>query len=234
MITKKSHDEFSKADSQPIEFNYKKHPRIHLRPMYFELGFSPSPAIYGRYAVLNRLMKALDILPAEYGFLIWDVYRPRAVQAQLFEWMRGEIRKKYPHLNEQENYEETKKYISLPAKTGDPYCPPHLSGGAIDLTLCKAVSGEAFEMGTDFDDCTERAHRDYYNLQSHLSLEEKKIKERRELLRTLMEQVGFTSYQYEWWHFDLGNLLWSRTLNRSEVFGPLFGDDEWPKNLVSS
>lgn len=226
-----AHYEFSPHDYTAVEFTSQSHPRIQVCPKYFELGFSPVSQIWGRYAVLARLRQALNFLPAEYGFLVWDVYRPRAVQAKLFDWMRLEVRSKFPYFTEQENYEETLKYVSLPCRVGDSYCSPHLSGGAIDLTLFEMNTGKELDMGTPFDDCTERAHKDYFNLQSELSVEEKKVKERRNSLNQAMTKAGFTAYQYEWWHFDLGNLFWSRVLGKAAVFGPLFGDLEWPAEI---
>jgi zinc D-Ala-D-Ala dipeptidase len=228
MIINELINQFSHDDYNMVEFNNQTHSRIQVRPMYFELGFSPSSRIFGRRVVLDRLLKALNSLPLKYGFLIWDVYRPRAVQSQLFDWMREEIRKKSPHLTDQDIYTEARKYMSPPSKVGDEYCPPHLSGGAIDLTLYEIADGKEVEMGTPFDDCTERAHSDYFNLKTQLSPEEEGIKERRHLLRTAMENVGFTSYQYEWWHFDIGDIFWSRIVKQPTVFGPLFGEEEWP------
>ena len=219
---------FDKSEYDVYEFNNKTHSRVQVYPMYFKLGFSPSPSIFGRYSVFDRLIKAIDILPQEYGLLIWDVYRPRSVQGKLFNWMRDEIRKKSPLLSDEENYEETKKYMSAPSMPGDEYCPPHLSGGAVDLTLYEIATGKELEMGTPFDDCTERAHSNYFNLHTTLSSEDKKIQNRRDMLRSAMEDVGFTSYQYEWWHFDIGNIFWSRIVQQPPVFGPLFGDEEWP------
>ncbi|WP_347251402.1 M15 family metallopeptidase [Legionella sp.] len=218
------------TEFEAVQLTNGLHPRIFVRPIYFELGFSSSPHIYGRNAVLKRLLKAIELLPQEFGFLVWDVYRPRATQAALFEWMRKEIQSKFPHLTEQENFEETKKYVALPAKIGDNYCSPHLSGGAIDLTLFEIASGKELEMGTPFDDCTEKAHRDYFEQLTELTLEEKNIKQRRQLLRAVLEKVGFTTYEYEWWHFDFGNLFWSQIHNCPELFGPLFGDKEWPNS----
>ena len=219
---------FCEKDFEVVEFHHQINPKIKICPMYFELGFSPSPMIYGRYAVLSRLLIAMSHLPSTYGFIIWDIYRPRSVQATLFNWMKKEIQKKHPSLNEQEIQEETKKYMSAPSAIGDQYCPPHLSGGAVDLTLYDLSTGKELDMGTPFDDCTERAHRDYFNLILESSDEEKRILERRKVLRDAMENAGFTSYQYEWWHFDIGNIFWSRATHSPAVFGPLFGDEEWP------
>jgi zinc D-Ala-D-Ala dipeptidase len=218
---------FSDCNYDVVEFNNELHPRIVVKPMYFELGFSPSPLIFGRSIVLSKLLIALNDLPSQYGFQIWDVYRPREVQKKLFEWMRTEIRKQQPNLSDQENYVETQKYMSAPSEIGDAYCPPHLSGGAIDLTLFDITQGKELDMGTSFDDCTERAWSGFFSNQSKLSAADQLIKERRESLQSVMQNVGFVTYQYEWWHFDIGNIFWSRATKREPVFGPLFGDKEW-------
>lgn len=219
---------FSADDFEAIPFQNGQHPRIQIKPMYYELGFSPCPQIFGRKIVLTQLIKALSFIPDHFGFLIWDIYRPREVQGRLFNWMREEIRSKYPHLTDAENEAQTKKYMSAPSKIGDDYCPPHLSGGAIDLTLFDIRNGIELDMGTVFDDCTDRACTDYFEKQSNLTPAEIKIKEARTLLRAAMENAGFRAYQYEWWHFDIGNLFWSAIVHKPAVFGPLFGDKEWP------
>lgn len=218
---------FSPSDLEPVEFNNNINSRIKIRPMYFELGFSSSPQIFGRRVVLDGLVNALNFLPNEYGFLIWDIYRPRQVQEKLFNWMREEIRKKNPTLSDQENYEETRKYMSPPSKIGEAYCPPHLSGGAVDLTLFEISNGNEVDMGTPFDDCTEQAHSHYFDSKPGLTPEEQKIKTHRDILRDCMKKGGMVSYQYEWWHFDIGNIFWSRVTGQPAAFGPLFGDREW-------
>ncbi|MGQ3891252.1 M15 family metallopeptidase [Legionella sp. CNM-4043-24] len=220
--------EFCDDDFKAVLFENGQNPRIKVEPMYFKSGFSPCAQVFGRKAVLTRLLKALAFLPDHYGFLVWDVYRSRRVQANLFNWMRVEVQNRYPHLSDTENYAETQKYMSAPSRVGEDYCPPHLSGGAIDLTLYDTRTDTGLEMGTVFDDCTERAHSDYFDTKAALLPEELRIREARQILRAAMENVGFTAYQYEWWHFDTGNIFWSRKLNRPAVFGPLFGDLEWP------
>ena len=216
------------SDYDAVLFSNINNSRIKLKPMYFELGFSPSPAIWARVAVLRRLVSVLQHLPANYGLLIWDVYRTRAVQGQLFEWMRIEIKKRSPLLSDTENYNETLKYMSAPSSIGDDYCPPHLSGGAIDLTFFDINSGLELDMGTAFDDCSNLANRDFFNDKQELTESEIALKNRRHLLKNAMEKAGFTSYLHEWWHFDIGTVFWAKQLGLKPIFGPLFGDDEWP------
>lgn len=221
------------VEHECVEFHEQIHPQIKIKPMYYELGFSPSASIFGRKLVLDKLLQALLNIPKEYGFLIWDVYRPREVQGKLFNWMKGEIKQKHPHLSDSEVSQEASKYMSPPSKVGDTYCPPHLSGGAIDLTLFDLSNGVELEMGTPFDDCTHIAHRDYFDSIVIDSKEKEQIRKNRVLLRSAMESVGFTSYQYEWWHFDIGNIFWSKAVNHSPLFGPLFEDQEWPKHKIN-
>lgn len=121
--------------------------------------------------------------------------------------------------------------MSAASKVGDKYCPPHLSGGAIDLSLYDINNNQLLNMGTEFDDCTEVAHKNYFDVKNELSEDEDNIRKNRLLLRKNMEACGFTSYEYEWWHFDFGNVFWSRIVKRPEIFGPLFGDEEWPVTI---
>lgn len=222
--------QFSKADFEVVEFHNQLHPRIKVEPVYFNSGLSPRPDVYGRAIVLDSLLKALNSIPEHYGFLVWDVYRPRAVQATIFNWMREEIRKKMPHLSDEENFAETRKYASLPSALGEDYCAPHLSGGAIDLTIIELETGHVLNMGTPFDECSDVAHLEYFDRKAELNSEEQVISSNRHLLRAAMEAVGFSPYQYEWWHYDLGTMFWSRSVNQPAAFGPLFGDNEWPIN----
>ncbi|MBL7479207.1 M15 family metallopeptidase [Legionella bononiensis] len=222
-------NQFDTHDFESVEFHNQLHPRLKVEPVYFNSGFSPQPYIYGRSIVLSSIIKVLEHLPSGYGILVWDVYRSRATQAALFDWMREEIKKKMPHLSDEENFAETRKFVALPSALGDDYCAPHLSGGAIDLTLFDVETGLPLDMGTPFDECSDRAHRDYFDLLEELTPEDKLIRDNRRILRLAMEGVGFTSYQYEWWHYDMGNFFWSLSLNQPAVFGPLFGDKEWPE-----
>lgn len=222
---------FSKNDFTAVEVTNKINPRIKIEPIYFNMGLSTSAQIFARSAVLNRLLNALDLLPAEYGFWVWDIYRPRAVQAKLFSWMKDEVKKNYPQLSNQEIDEKARQFASPPSQIGDAYCPPHLSGGAIDLTLYEIESGKILDMGTPFDDCTEKAFSLFYEDKINLTEAELSYKKHRKVLREAMETSGFTSYEYEWWHFDIGNVVWSRHTKQPEVFGPLFGDKEWPDEV---
>lgn len=214
--------------SEPVELNPDTHERMVIRPQYFLNGFSREPRLFLQRKTCERLLAALEVLPEEYGFVVWDAYRSRECQGVMFEWMKDKVRVRNPALSEEEVCRISSKYMSPPTAVGDFHCPPHLSGGAVDLTLCDIAKGTELLMGTDFDDCSDLAHAMYYEGKEGLSDDDVCIRNNRRLLRNAMEDAGFTSYEYEWWHFDYGNCFWSRVTGKKEIFGPLFGDDDGP------
>lgn len=105
------------------------------------------------------------------GLKMLDCYRPRPVQQKLWD--------KMPDAN----------YVTPPAKGS-----MHNRGLAVDLTVIDK-NGNELDMGTPFDDFSEKAHFDYTKLP-------KQILENRRLLRSAMEQAGFKGIRTEWWHFS--------------------------------
>lgn len=103
---------------------------------------------------------------------IWDGYRPVAAQWKFWELVPDE------------------RYVSDPRKGGR-----HTRGTSVDLTLT-TKDGQELLMPSDFDDFSEKAHRNY------MCAPEEAIKNR-ELLQEIMEKHGFVGLFTEWWHFDL-------------------------------
>jgi D-alanyl-D-alanine dipeptidase len=71
----------------------------------------------------------------------------------------------------------------------------HNRGCAVDLTIYDLRTGNPIDMGGTYDEATKRSYPDYpvtTDLQRW----------RRELLRRVMEEEGFTRNVDEWWHFD--------------------------------
>lgn len=73
----------------------------------------------------------------------------------------------------------------------------HNRGGAVDLTLVDQ-NGKELDMGTGFDHFGPEAGHDY------LKLPEQAIQNRK-LLRKIMEENGFLTFDSEWWHYNLKN-----------------------------
>ncbi len=70
----------------------------------------------------------------------------------------------------------------------------HCKGLAIDLTLAR-TDGTYLDMGTGFDEFNARSHAHATDITPDQAAN-------RQLLRSVMEQCGFSQWPYEWWHYD--------------------------------
>ncbi|MFV5700691.1 M15 family metallopeptidase [Flavobacterium sp. XS2P12] len=82
------------------------------------------------------------------------------------------------------------EYVANPAKGSI-----HNRGGAVDITLVDN-NGKELDMGTYFDYFGIEASHNYLNVSE-------KIKRNRKLLKKIMIQKGFNSFDSEWWHYNL-------------------------------
>ena len=195
---------------------------VELSEIAPEIGYA---AVYyrdGRPGALNRcfvrrtvaemLKKAAASLPDGYSLMVYDALRPLAVQRHLYEEIKGNLERENPHLSHEELMELVDQYVAYPRT--DPARPaPHTTGGAVDLTLC--YHGEPVDMGTGFDDPSERAWTRY--LEEHD--ENPTARDNRRLLYQVMKKVGFESYSCEWWHFSYGERMWAMFNNTTPKYG---------------
>lgn len=122
-------------------------------------------------AALERVQRELQ--ESGLGLKVYDAYRPFAVQKKMWDLVRDE------------------RYVSNPAKNRG----RHTRGTAVDVTLIDRA-GRELPMPSDFDDFSEKAHRDYRGCTDA-------EKANRRKLETIMVRHGFVPYPDEWWHFDL-------------------------------
>jgi D-alanyl-D-alanine dipeptidase len=196
------------------------HPRILVSPQYF-LRRIPGAMddCLAREGTARQLARAAESLQGDLCLLVWDAWRSKEVQAQLFEEYRSILRKKLPDLSEAELDEKTIAFVSRPST--DPSAPsPHNTGGAVDLTLANA-SGAPLPLGTDFDEFTPRAVTGYFEERA-ISVEEQTFAKNRRLLLDVMQKAGFANYQGEWWHFDHGDQWWALATGQEKaIYGPI-------------
>lgn len=95
------------------------------------------------------------------------------------------------------------RYVADPRKGS-----MHNRGSAVDLTIVDA-RGEELDMGTDFDFFGKRAYHAYRELPDT-------ILQNRKLLKTTMEENGFSAIRTEWWHYSfkaksyaLSDMVWN-------------------------
>jgi D-alanyl-D-alanine dipeptidase len=82
------------------------------------------------------------------------------------------------------------QYVANPSKGSI-----HNRGGAVDISLVN-FDGQEVNMGTTFDFFGKEASHDFNGLS-------KSIKSNRKLLRKIMIEAGFNSFDSEWWHYNL-------------------------------
>lgn len=135
----------------------------------------------------NMLANASKILQVENDslrLLVYDGARPHAIQEILWASL--------PQYSPQKR----KTYVADPAIGSI-----HNYGSAVDLTIAN-LAGEPLDMGTKYDFFGELA---YPKFESKFLAEGKLSQnqlDNRHLLRKVMRIAGFTSIEYEWWHFN--------------------------------
>ncbi len=134
--------------------------RIRYAASYRAAGIACAPqGCWVREGVVPLLQQALGLLPEDYSLLIFDAYRPLAVQQALYEEYSALVRRSHPEYTPEQLAAAVDDFVALPHP--NPARPaPHATGGALDLTLC--YRGRPLPMGTEFDDFTNLAQTAYF------------------------------------------------------------------------
>ena len=133
---------------------------------------------------LEKTRQWLALSRPDVRLLVLDALRPQRVQEQLWAALQGT---------------DLLGYLANPVRGSI-----HSFGMAVDITLVDR-NGNELDMGTPFDDLSERSHpalEDTMLARGELSAEQ--IANRR-LLRDAMIHGGFIGISSEWWHFDCGD-----------------------------
>lgn len=127
-------------------------------------------------AAAQALVRASAAAKADgFGLNIYDAYRPWRITKQLWDATPAGPKK---------------NYVANPKRGSK-----HNRGCAIDLTLYDSKTGRLVEMPTEFDDFSEKAHRDYAGASPTATTN-------RARLQAYLESQGFIGLSNEWWHFD--------------------------------
>ncbi|HEX8610882.1 MAG TPA: M15 family metallopeptidase [Telluria sp.] len=121
--------------------------------------------------------------------LILDALRPQRVQEALWDALDGT---------------GLRMYLAPPERGSI-----HSFGMALDITILDEA-GRELDMGTGFDDMSERSHPAREDLLLARGELTPQHVENRQLLRAAMAHAGFVGIASEWWHFDYGERDWVR------------------------
>ena len=159
-----------------------------------------------RRSVQARLLEAQRLLSSGWRLHLLDAWRPLEVQAFMVEHTDALLRRTEPALDDEARRERVFSYWAPPSENpATP--PPHSTGAAVDLTLLGADGG-VVNMGSPFDEPTERSHPDWFAgaLDAHGSA----AHANRVVLDQAMRAAGFVRHPQEWWHFSYGDRAWAR------------------------
>jgi D-alanyl-D-alanine dipeptidase len=157
--------------------------RITLLHSYVHAGWQQAAAQqWLRAETLDRLRNAAEALPQEFGFAVFDAWRPLALQQELFD------------ANEDPGVGAEVWTMVAPPSSDPAAPPPHLTGGTVDLTL--TWRGQPLALGTDFDDTTSRAELNAFEDTPG------PVRALRRLLFHTLQSAGFVALKEEWWHYE--------------------------------
>lgn len=178
---------------------------------------------YARKTVAELLVKAQDSLPNGLRFKIYDAYRPIEVQQRLWNYYRRTIQQKEPSLTDEELDRKTSFFVSKPSY--DENNPSlHNTGGAVDLTIV-TNNGYALNMGTLFDDFTDRAWTNHFEDGYDEAEMSPEVRDNRRLLYETMINAGFTNLPSEWWHYDYGTKFWGYFTGKKALYKGILTHD---------
>jgi zinc D-Ala-D-Ala dipeptidase len=149
--------------------------------------YSPFDCAWLHRDAAERLEAAASRLAAarpDLSLLVLDALRPQRVQERMWNALEGT---------------ELTQYLAHPLRGSI-----HSFGMAVDVTLVDA-SGRELDMGTPFDDLTERSHPVLEReLLARGELAQVHV-DNRGMLRDAMLGAGWLGITREWWHFDGGD-----------------------------
>ncbi len=207
---------------------------VRVFPAYARLGIPGAvPECFVREGVHRRLLAVARGLPRGLGLVVLDGWRPWRVQQYLFDTLFEVMRARHPTCGEEALLARTREFVAMPSR--DPRAPsPHLTGGAVDVTLCDA-DGLMLEMGSQFDEASVASHSDYLERLDAPEGRQRRARSCRRVLYHAMCGAGFSNLPSEWWHYDFGNQLWAHYGGHPQAhYGPAALDtieERWKRQL---
>ncbi|MGQ0533790.1 MAG: M15 family metallopeptidase [Caulobacteraceae bacterium] len=198
----------------------KNHYAYARNPPYYAVIPGSIDALYLRQGAAERLRDVnARLAAAGLELFLFDGWRPQQVQAYFHDrWLRAELRKRKPHLSDDQLAAEVQNYWAAPSGGRDAPSP-HSTGGAVDLTI-RWRGGDPLWMGSLFDDASPLAHAGRFEAEispDAFSFSDEEARANRRLLYWLMADAGFASNPSEWWHFSFGDQMWAKLRNEPEA-----------------
>lgn len=152
-----------------------------------------------RKTVAEMIARAAESLPDHLKLTIVEGFRPIAQQRFIYDMVRDEFAKKHPEWSRATLHRVTNRLCAPP----DDKCPtPHSTGGAVDLFIVEAATGEFLDMVSPFD-------WDEVSAPTSIRGLSETAQRNRDLLIGALSPTGITNYTGEWWHWSYGDSGWA-------------------------
>jgi D-alanyl-D-alanine dipeptidase len=189
-------------------------------PIYRERGYDDAlDAIWVRAEIEPRLQRAAQAALGEgHGLLIWDGWRPAALQETLFEEYRAHLRAD-SGLEGEALEALVARFVTDPRRASSP--PAHSTGAALDVTLCDPTTGAPRDLGGEFDELSDRSRPEFHDAATDEA--GRRYARRRAELDAAMRAGEFVRLDTEWWHFEFGTDYWAKVTGAPAVFDRVVG-----------
>lgn len=164
-----------------------------------------------RKAIFEKLKQAQQRLPDNLKFVIYEAYRPKSFQEELWARTNKKMREQYPNASDEEIMALAETFTANPY---DGIGSGHMAACAVDITLCD-LNGNELDMGIPIFE------------KNHLTATiaegvSENAKTNRALLKNTLEDTGLVNYPAEWWHYSYGDHQWAWLTGRKEaLYGPI-------------
>ncbi|WNV86386.1 M15 family metallopeptidase [Umezawaea sp. Da 62-37] len=152
-----------------------------------------------RLSVADRLIAAQRLLPGGLRLLVVEGFRPKAVQERYFASIASRIALANADWSIDRVRAEAATFVSPPGVA------PHVTGGAVDLTLCSA-DGAELPMGSEVNATPPEHGTECFTASTLIGTE---ARANRRTLIDAMSTTGFANYPSEWWHWSYGDRYWA-------------------------
>ncbi|CAN7263094.1 M15 family metallopeptidase [Terrabacter sp. LjRoot27] len=176
----------------------------------------PGPHRLVRRTLADRLGEAGALLPDDLHLLVVEGLRPLDTQRMIHAAYRARLATEQPGLDAHALDRLASRFVAPPATA------PHVSGAAVDLTLCDD-DGRRLDLGCPVDATPEQSGGACYFDAPGIGDEARRL---RGALARALGRSGMVNYPTEWWHWSFGDRYWAHvTGSPFAIHGPVTAPD---------
>ena len=158
-----------------------------------------------RRVIHDKVVACAENLPDGLCLMVFDAFRPRKRQWELWRPVFAKLTKDNPDWSEAQVYTEASRWVSPP----DGFGSGHQAGAAVDVKFARPDRSE-LDFGGPMKGISGIAPTAWPV--------PPEIRKNRDMLVAAMHATGMVNYPDEWWHFSYGDRLWAEVTNQNEAF----------------